>query len=74
MLIPYQELSADALYNLIEAFLVMQIEDGNLENRTINVKKQSHLRVMQQIEKGDLIIEYAQEHNSVMIRSIHEII
>ena len=74
MLIPYQELSSEALYNLIDAFLVMQIEDGNLENRTPELIKNAHLDVLKRIERGDLIIEYAEEHKSVMIRSLHDLV
>tara|TARA_B100001094_G_scaffold333086_2_gene408469 strand:+ start:1495 stop:1719 length:225 start_codon:yes stop_codon:yes gene_type:complete len=74
MLIPYQELSQEALHNLIEAFLVMQIEDGNLESRTTQYIQSAHAEVLQRIKRGHLIIEYAEEHNSVMIRPIQDVV
>ncbi|WP_354623587.1 YheU family protein [Psychromonas sp. MME2] len=64
MLIPYQELSSEALDNLIESFILREGTDyGEFEISLIE-KKHS---ILQQLKQGCIVILYSQLSNSVTL-------
>ena len=64
MLIPYQSLDSETLNNLIESFILREGTDyGEAE---ISLKDKS-LKVLQQIESGDVLIIYSELSESVTL-------
>jgi uncharacterized protein YheU (UPF0270 family) len=64
MIIPYEQISADTLDNIIEAFVLREGTDyGDIEY-TLEQKVE---QVKQQLAAGEAFIEYSEEHESVTI-------
>lgn len=64
MLIPYQSLDNETLYNLIEAFILREGTDyGELE---VSLKEKTE-KVLLQIKNGDVLILYSELNESVTL-------
>jgi len=64
MLIPYEQVSKDTLYGLIESFVLREGTDyGDIE---ISLDEKV-TQVMLQLQAGEVVIEYSEEHESVNI-------
>ena len=77
MLLSYadlQQLPRDTVNALIKEFLLMQLEDGNLEQLTAEKLQQATDEVTQQLQQGTLVVEYSEKHESVMIRRATDVV
>ena len=64
MLIPYQSLDKETLYNLVESFILREGTDyGEME---ISLKDKSN-KVMLQIKNGEVLILYSELSESVTL-------
>jgi len=64
MLIPYQDLASDTLYNLIESFVLREGTDyGELE---ISLSQKA-ANVLQQLKQGSVVILYSELSESVTL-------
>ena len=64
MIIPWQDLPAATLDNLIESFVLREGTDYGEENFSLAEKV---AQVRQQLERGDVVILYSELHESVTI-------
>ena len=64
MIIPWQDLPAATLDNLIESFVLREGTDYGEESFSL-AKKVAQVR--QQLERGDVVILYSELHESVTI-------
>ena len=64
MIIPWQELPAATLDNLIESFVLREGTDYGEESFSLAEKV---AQVRQQLERGDVVILYSELHESVTI-------
>jgi uncharacterized protein YheU (UPF0270 family) len=64
MLIPYQEIPKDTLYNLIESFVLREGTDYGMQEASLEDKVE---QVMLQLKQGVVVIQYSEEHESVNI-------
>ena len=64
MIIPWQDISPDALDNLIESFVLREGTDYGEESFSLAEKV---AQVRQQLERGDVVILYSELHESVTI-------
>ena len=64
MIIPWQDLSAATLDNLIEHFVLREGTDYGEESFSLAEKV---AQVRQQLERGDVVILYSELHESVTI-------
>lgn len=63
-----KHLSACSLNNLIKEYLLMQLEDGRLEDYTKSAFEQGIKHVKTQLEEGSLVVEYSELHESITIK------
>lgn len=66
MLIPWQQLSTDALYNLAESFVLREGTDYGDQEFPLATKVQQVLTLIQQ---GQVVILYSELHESVDLMS-----
>lgn len=66
MLIPYQSLDNETLYNLIESFVLREGTDYGEDEVSLNTKSQ---KVLEQIKKGEVLILYSEHSESVTLIS-----
>ncbi|MGI2259187.1 YheU family protein [Shewanella sp. GXUN23E] len=72
MLIPYsalQQLPADTLNNLIREYLLTQVEDGGFDALSDDMLQTAIARCRDALRKGELVVEYGEEDESIAIRS-----
>ncbi|GLP95784.1 YheU family protein [Paraferrimonas sedimenticola] len=72
MLIPYQslqELPVETLDALIMDYLYQQVEDGNLANLDSDSKAAARSKVKALLKRGELVVEYAEESESIAIKA-----
>ena len=69
MLIPWQSLDPDTLDNLIEYFVLREGTDYGEEEASLATKV---AQVRNQLERGEALLEYSEEHESVTIIGAHE--
>jgi uncharacterized protein YheU (UPF0270 family) len=62
MLIPWQQLSADALHSLAESFVLRDGTDYGAEEIPLAVKTE---QVLQLIRRGEVVILYSELHETV---------
>lgn len=65
MIIPWQQLDADTLHNLVESFVLREGTDYGGEEIGLNEKVE---QVIQQLKNGRVVIVYSELHESVDIR------
>ncbi|MBF7074384.1 YheU family protein [Glaciecola sp. MH2013] len=64
MIIPHSSIDSDTLYALVESFVLREGTDyGEVEVSL----EQKVAEVIQQLERGTVLIEYSEEHESVNI-------
>ena len=64
MLIPYQDLESDTLYNLIESFILREGTDYGEQEISLSQKTKN---VLQQLKDGSVVILYSQLSESVTL-------
>lgn len=64
MLIPYQELDADTLDNLIESFILREGTDYGEYEVSLSEKKSA---ILQQLQQGNILIIYSEHTESVTL-------
>jgi len=64
MIIPYEQISAETLDSIIEAFVLREGTDYGDVEYTLEQKVD---QVKQQLAAGEAVIEYSEEHESVTI-------
>lgn len=64
MIIPWQELEADTLENLIETFVLREGTDYGEQERSL-LQKVADVR--RQLERGDVVLVWSELHESVNI-------
>jgi uncharacterized protein YheU (UPF0270 family) len=67
-----KQLSPSTLNNLIIEYLVMQLEDGRLEDYTENAYQQGVDHVRALLNQGTLVVEYSEHHESIAIKQASE--
>lgn len=65
MIIPHQQLSPEALHNLIEQFVLREGTDYGENEKSLQSKVDE---VRLQIEKGEAVIVYSEQYETVDIR------
>lgn len=69
MIIPYQQLSADALQGLIEEFITREGTDYGWDEIPLDAKV---AQVRRQIEKGEVVIVFDSATESVSLLTRHD--
>jgi Uncharacterized protein conserved in bacteria len=69
MLIPWQSIEPDTLDNLIEYFVLREGTDYGEQEVPLATKV---AQVRSQLERGEALLEYSEEHESVTIISAHK--
>ena len=64
MLIPYQDLDADTLQNLIEYFILREGTDYGEQELSLNEKSK---KVLRQLKDGSIVIIYSELSESVTL-------
>ncbi|CDL83474.1 YheU family protein [Xenorhabdus szentirmaii] len=64
MMIPWQQLEADTLYNLIESFVLREGTDYGEQEKTLEQKVQD---VKRQLERGEVLLVWSELHETVNI-------
>ena len=70
MIIPWQELPAETLQNLIESFVLQEGTDYGEQERTLDEKVAD---VTQQLYRGEVVIVWSELHESVSLRVAREV-
>lgn len=70
MLISYSDLSSDAVYSLAREWVVSNLSDTDSQP---NVTEWTE-KTIQKIKKGELLIEFGEESQSVYLKTKEEII
>ncbi|BDY03274.1 YheU family protein [Ferrimonas sp. YFM] len=77
MLIPYdqlkQSLSAEALTNLMREFLLQQITDQGFDQTDSQALSQALPQVEAALKRGELVVEFSEEEESVAIRPADQV-
>lgn len=77
MLIPYdqlkQSLSAEALTNLMREFLLQQITDQGFDQTDSQALAQALPQVEAALKRGELVVEFSEEEESVAIRPADQV-
>ncbi|KLU14870.1 MULTISPECIES: YheU family protein [Xenorhabdus] len=66
MIIPWQQLEADTLHNLIENFVLREGTDYGEQEKTLEQKVQD---VKRQLERGEVLLVWSELHGTVNILS-----
>ncbi|MCL1039288.1 YheU family protein [Shewanella submarina] len=77
MLIPYNsllELPEETLNNLIREYLFTQVEDGGFDTLSGDSLKHAMSRCRDALKRGELVVEYGEEDESIAIRNRDQII
>lgn len=77
MLIPYEallRLPTSTVDNLIREYLLSQVEDGSFNELNDKAIQAATEKCRQALKKGELIVEYSEDDESVAIRSREQII
>ncbi|OTA15454.1 hypothetical protein Xvie_02736 [Xenorhabdus vietnamensis] len=64
MIIPWQQLEADTLLNLIESFVLREGTDYGEQEKTLEQKVQD---VKRQLEQGEVLLVWSELHETVNI-------
>lgn len=64
MLIPYQDLASDTLYNLIESFVLREGTDYGEQEISLSQKTAN---VLQQLKQGNVVILYSELSESITL-------
>ncbi|CDG22833.1 conserved protein of unknown function [Xenorhabdus poinarii G6] len=64
MIIPWQQLEADTLLNLIESFVLREGTDYGEQEKTLEQKVQD---IKRQLERGDVLLVWSELHETVNI-------
>lgn len=76
MLIPYEalcQLPKDTLENLIREYLLTQVEDGGFDGLDADGLQSAIGRCKLLLKKGELVVEYSEDNDSVGIRHRSEL-
>ena len=69
MLIPWQSIESDTLDNLIEYFVLREGTDYGEEEVSL---AQKVAQVREQLQRGEAMLEFSEEHESVTIIAAHQ--
>ena len=69
MFIPWQDLDPDTLDNLIEHFVLREGTDYGEEEVSL---AQKVAQVREQLQRGEALLEFSEEHESVTIIAAHQ--
>jgi len=69
MLIPYEELSQDAIYSLAREWVVANLSETESQPDLATWTD----KTIQKIKKGDLVIEFGEESQTVYLKTKEEI-
>ena len=69
MLIPWQSIESDTLDNLIEYFVLREGTDYGEEEVSL---AQKVAQVREQLQRGEALLEFSEEHKSVTIIAAHQ--
>ena len=69
MLIPWQSIESDTLDNLIEYFVLREGTDYGEEEVSL---AQKVAQVREQLQRGEALLEFSEEHVSVTIIAAHQ--
>ncbi|MBI6550173.1 YheU family protein [Xenorhabdus lircayensis] len=64
MMIPWQQLEADTLLNLIESFVLREGTDYGEQEKTL---EQKVLDIKRQLERGEVLLVWSELHETVNI-------
>lgn len=70
MIIPYEQLSSDALQGLIEEFITREGTDYGIEEVSLNYKVE---QIMQQLKRRDVVVVFDNATESVSILSRRDV-
>lgn len=70
MLVPYNEISTEALTSLIKEWVIANINEADHE---LNIDKWSR-QVLNQVKNGEMFIEYSEESESVGLKTKEEVV
>lgn len=65
MIIPYQQLSPEALNGIIEAFILQEGTDYGEQEVSFEVKKQ---QLFNQIQQGEVLVVFSELYQSVSLK------
>ncbi len=69
MIIPYQEVTQEALDNIAREFVLSHLSEVDAELKTDDWVK----KVIEQVKKGELLIEFSQVDESVTLKTPDEL-
>ena len=69
MLIPYQEISPEALYSLAKEWVISNMTEIESQPQIIEWTEQTIVK----IQKGELVVEFGEESQSVYLKSKDDI-
>ena len=62
MIVPWQQISKDALNGIIEEFIMRESTDYGEQEASLSAKKQD---LLQQLETGHIVLVYSELHETV---------
>lgn len=71
MLVPYESLlslDSDTFNRLVKEYLLAQVEDGSFIDLDEQQVERATLQCKQALKKGDLVVEYSEDDESIAIR------
>ena len=69
MIVPWKQVSEDALNSIIEEFIMREGTDYGLQEVSMDTKKQ---QVLAQLTSGDIVLVYSELHETVNLMSAAE--
>ncbi|MCL1051414.1 YheU family protein [Shewanella abyssi] len=77
MLVPYeslQQLPAETFENIIKEFLIGQLEDGSFSSADNNSMQSAISTCRAALSRGELVVEFSEEDESIAIRRKEDIV
>ncbi|QQX79532.1 YheU family protein [Shewanella sp. KX20019] len=77
MLVPYEaltQLPAETFDNIIKEFLIGQLEDGSFSSTDNNSLKSAISTCRAALARGELVVEFSEEDESIAIRRKEDIV
>ncbi|QLE86868.1 YheU family protein [Shewanella sp. Scap07] len=71
MLVPFdalQQLPKTTLDNMVKEYLLTQLEDGSFASLDETALQQAIAQCMLALKRGELVVEYSEEQESIAIR------
>lgn len=65
MIIPWQSLTKEALHNIMQSFILREGTDYGAQELSLAEKER---RLLQQIQRGDVVIVWSELHQSVDLK------